>query len=134
MTAVVVVAAALVHDGRVLAARRSTPPRLAGSWEFPGGKVEPGEAEAAALERECREELGVDTAVGAQLDEARAGELVIRLYAVTLLGGRPEPLEDHDQLRWLGAHELDDVAWLPLDEELLPAARRHLLERIHAEG
>ena len=56
LTRVRVVGAALVRDGRVLAARRIRP---AGGWEFPGGKVEPGETPAAGIERECREELGV---------------------------------------------------------------------------
>ncbi|MET9965659.1 NUDIX domain-containing protein, partial [Streptomyces sp. NPDC006356] len=56
----IVVGAALLAGGRLLAARRSAPEELAGRWELPGGKVEPGEAPEAALVRELREELGVD--------------------------------------------------------------------------
>ncbi len=56
----VVVGAAIVRDGRLLAARRTEPPGLAGGWELPGGKVEPGETDREALLREIREELGVD--------------------------------------------------------------------------
>src|SRR5882757_6987647 len=54
----VVVGAAIVRDGRLLAQRRARPAELAGRWELPGGRVERGESEAAALRRECREELG----------------------------------------------------------------------------
>jgi 8-oxo-dGTP diphosphatase len=117
----VVVGAAIVRDGRVLAARRSAPPELAGQWEFPGGKVEAGESERAALVRECREELGVDIEPGERLAEAtiRPG-LVLRLYRATLLTGEPAALQDHDELRWLGADELDSVPWLPADRPLLP--------------
>ena len=70
-----VVGAAIVRERRVLAARRRTPANLAGLWEFPGGKVEPGEAELAAVVRECREELGVSVAVEGQLGRALIGSL-----------------------------------------------------------
>ena len=71
----VVVGAAIVRDGRVLACRRTAPPEAAGRWELPGGKVEPGEAPEAALVREVREELGCDIAVTAWLaDEAPIGD------------------------------------------------------------
>lgn len=127
---ILVVAAALVRDARVLAARRSAPHPLAGGWEFPGGKVEPGEGEPDALVRECREELGVEIAVGARLGSADQGELRIVLYAAVLAAGEPEPLEDHDALRWLSAAEIDSVPWLPIDAVLLPRARRLLQESI----
>jgi 8-oxo-dGTP diphosphatase len=57
----VVVAGAVYDQGRLLAARRSAPPELAGRWELPGGKLEPGESGEQALVRELREELGVET-------------------------------------------------------------------------
>ena len=115
-----VVGAALVRDGRVLAARRSPPARHAGGWEFPGGKVEAGESHAHALVRELREELGVDVVVGARLGEIADEAIGLTLYLATLAGGEPQPLEDHDALRWLSVSELDDVAWLPIDAALLP--------------
>jgi 8-oxo-dGTP diphosphatase len=118
--AIAVVGAALVRDGRVLAARRVRPAALAGGWEFPGGKVEPGESDAAALARELREELGVDVAVVARLGQAADGAIRLRLYAATPGAGVPRPLQDHDELRWLTADELADVAWLPIDRALLP--------------
>jgi 8-oxo-dGTP diphosphatase len=116
-----VVGAAIVRDGRVLAARRSRPTELAGGWEFPGGKVESGESDAEALVRECREELGVSVRVGTHLGEALDGRIRLALFAATLDEGEPQAGADHDALRWLAAGELDGVGWLPIDRELLPA-------------
>ena len=118
-----VVGAAIVSGATVLAARRKPPHRFAGGWEFPGGKVEAGESDAAALARECVEELGVDVAVGACLGVVADGGIELVLYAAELVRGEPAPLVDHDALRWLTAAELDDVDWLPVDRDLLPAVR-----------
>ncbi|MET7922657.1 (deoxy)nucleoside triphosphate pyrophosphohydrolase [Streptomyces sp. NPDC005349] len=113
----VVVAAALQESGRLLAARRSAPPELAGRWELPGGKVEPGEDPKRALVRELREELGID----AELVAPVPGEwplkpgCVLRVWTARLLSGRPRPLEDHDELRWLGPDEIWSVDWLDQD-------------------
>ena len=117
----VVVGAAIVRAGRVLAARRSAPAAVAGRWEFPGGKVEPGESETDALVRECREELGVEIRVGELLGTVAQDSFVLRVYRAALLAGEPLPLQDHDELRWLAADEAPAVAWLPADLPLLPA-------------
>lgn len=101
---------------RVLAARRTTPEALAGGWEFPGGKVDPGESEEQAAVREIREELGCGAVVTGRL----SGVVPVRpgLDLVVLLGriveGDPVPHE-HDLIRWLRADELDQVRWLPAD-------------------
>ncbi|MER5607266.1 (deoxy)nucleoside triphosphate pyrophosphohydrolase [Micromonospora tulbaghiae] len=122
----VVVGAAIIEGGRVLACERSAPPEVAGRWEFPGGKVEPGEAETDALARECVEELGVRVAVGARVgrDVRMAhGRSVLRVYAARLLhGDEPKALE-HAALRWLSAAELDSVDWLPADVPIVAALR-----------
>jgi 8-oxo-dGTP diphosphatase len=122
-----VVGAALVRDGRVLAARRTAPAAAAGRWEFPGGKVEPGETPDDALVREIAEELGVTIEVRRWLDGAApigtAYELVVALAVIT--AGEPAPTE-HDQVRWLAADELEDVDWLEPDRPFLPELRRRL--------
>ncbi|WRZ90828.1 (deoxy)nucleoside triphosphate pyrophosphohydrolase [Streptomyces sp. NBC_01007] len=116
---IVVVAGALVRGGRLLAARRSAPPDLAGRWELPGGKVENGETPERALVRELREELGVDM----EVLERVPGEwplkpgYVLVVWAARLLPGSAEPraLQDHDELRWLSSDEIWDVDWLDQD-------------------
>jgi 8-oxo-dGTP diphosphatase len=118
----VIVAAIIIVDGRVLACERSAPPDVAGRWEFPGGKVEPGESDADALARECVEELGVRVEVGDRVgpDVPLAhGRAVLRVFAVTLLDGdQPRALE-HRAMRWLGVDQLDSVPWLPADRPIV---------------
>ena len=121
---IVVVGAALFDGGRLLAARRSAPPELAGRWELPGGKVEQGEAPDAALVRELREELGVDAEAVARVpgEWPLKSPYVLQVWTARLLPGSadPKPLQDHDELRWLTPHELWDVPWLDQD---VPAVR-----------
>ncbi|MGW3336141.1 (deoxy)nucleoside triphosphate pyrophosphohydrolase [Streptomyces sp. NPDC001009] len=121
---IVVVGAALLDGDRLLAARRSAPPELAGRWELPGGKVEPGERPDDALVRELREELGVD----AEAVERVPGEWPLRppyvlwVWTARLRPGSPDPeaLQDHDELRWLTPDRLWEVPWLDQD---VPAVR-----------
>ncbi|SPL92696.1 putative mutT-like protein [[Actinomadura] parvosata subsp. kistnae] len=125
-----VVAAVIVADGgRVLAAQRAQPAALAGGWEFPGGKVDPGESEAAALVRECREELGVEVSVGARVggDWPLAEGYVMRVWLCTLASGSPEARE-HLALRWLGPGEYYDVEWLGADLPIMKTVE-NLLHR-----
>ncbi|GAC1329435.1 MAG: NUDIX domain-containing protein [Mycobacteriales bacterium] len=130
--AAIVVGAAIVDragaEPRVLAAQRAEPPELAGWWEFPGGKVEDGETPEQACVRECREELGIEVALGERLGddiEIGGGRAVLRVWLATLAAGEPVALE-HRSLRWLAAGELTDVTWLPADLPLV-AALGHLL-------
>lgn len=127
MPARVVVAAAIILDGRVLAACRSRPPAVAGRWEFPGGKVERGESDADALVRECREELGIEIAVGGLLGtQVLSATAELRLYAAEHLLGYPEARLDHDDVRWVPAGDLNTLRWLPADEPLVPAVAHAL--------
>lgn len=118
----VVVGAAIVREGRLLAQQRSYPESHAGQWELPGGRVEPGEKPTDALVRECVEELGVPVVVGEQVgpDVPLKKDMVLRIYAAALDGGEPEALE-HNAVRWLTADELPEVDWLPADRVLVPA-------------
>ena len=115
-----VVGAAIVRDGRVLAARRTTPPEAAGRWELPGGKVEAGETPDEALVREIAEELGCRIEVTAWLPgEVAIGDRHVLTVAVARLAdGEPAPHE-HDEVRWLAARELGDVDWLEPDRPFL---------------
>ena len=119
----VVAAAAIERDGRYLAARRTQPDWAAGRWEFPGGKVEFGESEAEALVREIREELGVEITVGARVtgEWPLRDDLVLHLYVATLTDGEPQPLDHHDELRWLAPEEFGDVDWLESDVDAVGA-------------
>ena len=125
-----VVGVAILERGRVLAARRAHPPVLAGCWELPGGKVEPGEEPAAAAVREIEEELGCLVEVTGSLDgssvvptgSAGGQGLVLRVVTARLVDGDPVPHE-HDAVRWLRADELDQVAWAEADLPFLDPLR-----------
>lgn len=124
----IVVGAAILEAGRLLAAQRIEPPELAGWWEFPGGKVEPGESDEAALVRECREELGIEIELGERVggDWPMRSGLVMRVWTARVIDGEARPLEDHSAIRWLGPDELYDVAWLPADLPVVAELRKYV--------
>jgi len=131
----VIVGAAIIHDGRVLACERTSPPEVAGRWEFPGGKVEPGESEVEALVRECDEELGVRVEVGPRVGRdvrLAHGRAVLRVYAARLVDADEPRAIEHGELRWLGADELDSVVWLPADAPIVAALPPFLATDEHA--
>lgn len=129
MEPVLVVAAAVVDDlddpRSLLGARRARPTSLAGRYEFPGGKVEPGETPEEALHRELREELGVRVALGVELVGPDDGvwrlseRYVMRLWFAEVLDGVPAPLVEHDELRWLPPGQWLDVPWLDADVRIV---------------
>ena len=121
-----VAAAMTVRDGRVLATQRGYG-EFKDGWEFPGGKVEPGETPEAALAREIREELAAEVDVGALACRVEydypAFHLSMACFWCTLADGRMELLE-HEAARWLDAASLGEVAWLPADAAVIDALRR----------
>lgn len=134
-----VVAAVIVHRDRtgtrVLACRRTHPAELAGLWEFPGGKVEPGETDEQALHREIAEELRIGIHIHGALGPDLAmvgGQGRWQPYVATVAAGEPE-LVDHDQMRWLGADDLSDVPWLSSDVPIMTDVAQ-LLRRARDDG
>ena len=121
----VVVAAAILDGQRLLAAQRAEPPALAGGWELPGGKVEPGERPEEALVRECAEELGVVIELLARVPgEFRIGAATTLLvWTARVVSGTPTPQADHLAVRWLHPVEWYDVAWLDGDLPVIAAVR-----------
>lgn len=118
------VTGAVITDGtKVLAARRGPGKALAGYWEFPGGKIEVGETPEQSLSRELREELLCDAEVGEHVTttehEYEFGIVILSTYFCTLKGGEPK-LTEHEEIRWVPAHQLQDLEWAPAD---IPAVK-----------
>lgn len=133
MHTILVAAGVLVEAGRVLVTQRKAGSHLAGAWEFPGGKVEPGEDPRDAVVRELREELGIEVRAGEivdvtfhRYDDARRAVLLL-FFAAELLPSSPAPRAiDVAALRWAGPNELIDVAFPPADRPLLAKLRLQL--------
>jgi 8-oxo-dGTP diphosphatase len=126
---VLVAAVALIDaDGRVLLAQRPEGKSMAGLWEFPGGKVEPGETPEAALIRELHEELGIDTWASCLAPLTFASHaypdfhLLMPLFACRKWQGAPEPRE-HQALKWVRPAKLRDYPMPPADLPLIPILR-----------
>jgi 8-oxo-dGTP diphosphatase len=117
-----VVGAAIVEGGRVFLARRGPAMSMPGKWEFPGGKVEAGEAPEAALVREVAEELGIEIEVGPFLGRGEADHagrtIVLDVWLARLVAGEPASRE-HDAVGWFGAGELAGLDWPQADLPLL---------------
>lgn len=125
-----VVCAIIVRENRaVLVCQRAPGSHLGGLWEFPGGKVEPGESPEAALIREMREELAIEVRCGRALSpvEWDYGRGAMRLlpYLCRITAGEPRALE-HAALRWCCCEEFSALEWAPAD---VPVWREYLLER-----
>lgn len=127
----------LADPAALLVARRSAPEHLVGLWEFPGGKVEPGEEPEAALVRELAEELGIGVRLGPELPSGSDNgwplndRASMRVWFAGITGGEPLPLEDHDELRWVDLRDSEAVLalpWIPADYPIV----RALLESVAA--
>ena len=134
---VLVMGAAILRGGRVLAARRTFPEDVAGGWELPGGKVEPGEMPEQAVVREVAEELSCRIEVIGHLSgEAPIRDgYTLRVALARLVEGEPIPAEnEHDAVRWLGPEELDEVRWLGPDVPFLDELREILVSAPTGSG
>ncbi len=113
------------HD-RVLIAQRPAGKHLAGAWEFPGGKLEPGEGRVAGLARELKEEIGIAIGQPRPLMRLRHlysyGEVLLDVWVVRRYSGEPQRL-DNQELRWCGLNELADADLLPADQPIIGLLR-----------
>jgi 8-oxo-dGTP diphosphatase len=126
---VLVAAVALIDaDGRILLAQRPAGRTMAGLWEFPGGKLEPGETPERALVRELREELGIDTResclapIGFASHSYEKFHLLMPLFVCRRWRGTPQSLEGQ-ALRWAKVNELRDYPMPPADIPLMAQLR-----------
>ncbi|MFC0673165.1 (deoxy)nucleoside triphosphate pyrophosphohydrolase [Brachybacterium hainanense] len=118
-----VVGAIIVREGLIFAARRAAERSAGGLWEFPGGKVEPGEVPQEALRRELREELGIDVRVGelaARYTTPVGTELIdLACYWAELTSDTPVTSTDHDRIGWFEVEELAGLEWSPADVAII---------------
>jgi 8-oxo-dGTP diphosphatase len=121
MKVIEVVAAVIYKDGAYFTTQRGYG-EFEGMWEFPGGKIEPGESRDVALKREIQEELGVDIAIENLLCTTEydypSFHLTMHCYLCSIASGEIE-LREHKSARWLTAETLDSVEWLPADKDVI---------------
>jgi mutator protein MutT len=128
LTPVIHVVAGVVIDAheRVLIAQRPAGKHLAGRWEFPGGKLEPGEGRVAGLARELKEEIGIAIGQPRPLMRLRHlysyGEVLLDVWVIRRYSGEPQSL-DNQRLRWCGLDELADADLLPADQPIIGLLR-----------
>ena len=122
MKTIEVVAAIIIRNGQVFATRRGYG-EWKGWWEFPGGKMEPGESPQEALKREIREELEAEITVGQLLETVEwdypAFHLTMHCFVCSLIS-EDMHLNEHEAAAWLIKETLHTVKWLPADEGLIP--------------
>ena len=114
-----VVGAVIEHEGKILVCRRRPEKAEGGKWEFPGGKVEPGESPHEALKRELLEELGlkdikISELVNRETTESNYGQIDLACYRVSV-HSLPSSSTDHDALIWLSANKLKTLNWANAD-------------------
>ncbi|MGC1520181.1 MAG: 8-oxo-dGTP diphosphatase MutT [Steroidobacteraceae bacterium] len=122
----VVAAVVIDGEGRVLIAQRPKKKHLAGGWEFPGGKLEPGEERLAGLSRELREEIGIEIAKPRPLIRVHHSyprrEILLDVWVVRRYSGEPKGLEGQ-ALRWCAQQDLASADLLPADKPIVAALR-----------
>ena len=124
MKQIKVVAAVIVRNGKIFATQRGYG-EWKDWWEFPGGKIEPGESPEEALQREIREELAIDITIDSYLTTVDYDypdfHLTMHSYLCHLKDDIQPHLLEHEAARWLGKENLEDVKWLPADVEVIKA-------------
>ena len=130
-----VVAAIIQRDGAYFATQRGYG-EFEGLWEFPGGKIEPGESREVALKREIQEELGIDITIDKFLCTTEydypSFHLTMHCYICSIESVEIE-LREHKSARWLTVESLDSVEWLPADKEIVDKLNKYNLININVE-
>ena len=132
MKTIKVVAAIITKDNRIFATQRGYGDFKDG-WEFPGGKVEPGEKHEDAIVREIKEELGADIKVTGFLTTVEHDypnfHLSMDCFWAELKDGTEMVLREHEAAKWLALDELDSVDWLPADVKVVEKIKQNFLCR-----
>jgi len=128
-----VTAAVIEKDGKVLIARRKPGDSQAGMWEFPGGKLEPGETPESCLKRELREELGIETEVGAFFCSSRFVyphmDVELLVYRTSYLSGQIA-LHDHDRVEWISPETLREADFSEADKPVVRKLKQEARSRL----
>ncbi len=127
---IIEVVAAVIFDGSKILVTQRGSGSMAGRWEFPGGKIEPGETEQQALKREIMEELGIIISADSFLLTIEYDypefHLVMHCYKCTILFGAPRLLR-HSAAKWVTPQELEEINWLPADIQVVDYLKKQLL-------
>lgn len=133
MSTIPVTCALIERDGELLLARRPEGKAMAGKWEFPGGKLNPGESNESCLRREIEEELGCQITVGTALSPVihcyPGGSIQLIPFRCSLLSGEPQALE-HAEIRWLDPRRLPEMDLAEADKPIAEEYRQ-ILDRDH---
>ena len=125
------VVAAIIRDGNKVFATQRGYGDYKDGWEFPGGKIEPGETPPQALVREIKEELDTDIAVGDYLTTIEYDyptfHLNMQCFWCRIADGTPV-LKEHEAARWLGSEDIESMAWLPADLTIIPLIKDNLFQ------
>ena len=130
MKTVKVVAAIIIHNKQIFVTQRGYG-EFKDGWEFPGGKIEPGETPQEALAREIKEELDIEIEVGDYLEtvdyDYPSFHLAMDCFFCTIKSGKLV-LKEHEAAKWLTMENLDSVDWLPADKGLIESIKKYLLK------
>ena len=130
MKTVKVVAAIIIHNKQIFVTQPGYG-EFKDGWEFPGGKIEPGETPQEALAREIKEELDIEIEVGDYLETVEydypSFHLAMDCFFCTIKSGKLV-LKEHEAAKWLTMENLDSVDWMPADKGLIESIKKYLLK------
>jgi len=127
-----VVAAVIEKDTKILCAQRKAGQFLSNKWEFPGGKIEPGELPVDALKREIREELNCDIEMLKPLHttgyELGSERIILYFYSCRIIAGKPKAIV-HNMIQWIDKERITELDWAPADLEAVKLIFKKIIKR-----